>query len=92
MYPGHHTEHAVKEHLLVRERRRLEESIPMVPTPAALVSEGLAETGRSVVVDGDVPQRLVEILQRHGLEYDWEQAGAVREARRPLRRVGSTPR
>jgi hypothetical protein len=87
VYPGHHTEHAVKEQLLVRDRGLLEESIKLVPTPEVLISEGLAETGPSIVLDGDVPQRLVEILKRHGFEYDYEQARAVREARRPLRRI-----
>jgi hypothetical protein len=88
VYPGHHTEHAVKEQRLIRERGRLEESIQLVPTPAALVSEGIAETGPSVVLDGDAPARLTEILRRHALDYDFEQGRAVREARRPLRRIG----
>jgi hypothetical protein len=88
VYPGHHTEHSVKEQLFVRDRGELEESIQLVPTPAALLQEGLAETGPSIVLDGDLPQRLVGILQRHGFEYDYEQARAVREARRPLRRIG----
>jgi hypothetical protein len=88
VYPGHHTEHSVKEQLFIRDRGRLEESIQLVPTPAALLQEGLAETAPTIVLDGDVPQRLVEILRRHGLEYDYEQARAVREARRALRRIG----
>jgi hypothetical protein len=88
VYPGHHTEHSVKEQRLIREGGLIEESIQLVPTPAALISEGIAETGPSVVLDGDVPSRLAEILRRHGLDYDFEQARAVREARRPLRRLG----
>jgi hypothetical protein len=88
MYPGHHTEHAVKEQRLIRDRGRLEESIQLVPTPAALVSEGTAETGPSIVLVGDLSSRLAEILRGHGLDFDYEQARAVREARRPLRRLG----
>jgi hypothetical protein len=88
VYPGHHTEHAVKEQRLVREQGLLEESIQLVPTPASLVSEGIAETGPSIVLGGDVPGRLTEILRKHGLDYDFEQGRAVREARRPLRRIG----
>jgi len=88
VYPGHHTEHALKEQHLLRDQGRLEESIRLVPAPAALVSEGIAETGPSIVLDGDVPTRLTEILRRHGLDYDFEQGRAVREARRPLRRLG----
>jgi hypothetical protein len=88
IYPGHHTEHSVKEQRLIRDRGLVEESIQMVPTPAALVSEGIAETGREIVIDGEVAQRLAAILRRHGLEYDYAESHAVREARRPLRRIG----
>jgi hypothetical protein len=88
IYPGHHTEHSVKEQRLVRDRGLVEESIQMVPTPAAVVSEGIAETGPEIVIDGEVAQRLAGILRRHGLEYDYAESRAVREARRPLRRIG----
>ena len=43
-YPGHHTEHAVKEQRLVRERGMWEEAIQLVPTPQSLVGEGIAES------------------------------------------------
>jgi hypothetical protein len=87
VYPGHHTEHALKEQLLIRDRGLIEESIQMVPTPAALVGEGIAEVGPGLVVDAAVGRQLVAALRRHGLEYDIERATAVAEARRPLRRV-----
>ena len=88
VYPGHHTEHSVKEQLLLRDGGLIEESIQMVPTPAALVSEGLAETGPGIVIEGEVEQRLAATLGRHGLEYDFAASRAVRDARRPLRRAG----
>jgi hypothetical protein len=88
IYPGHHTEHSVKEQRLIRDQGRLEESIQMVPTPAALVSEGIAEAGPALVIDDVVSDRLSEIFRGHGLEYDRAAAQAVREARRPLRRIG----
>jgi hypothetical protein len=88
VYPGHHTERALKEQLLLHERGLLEESIQMVPTPAALVSEGIAETGSTFVLDGDMPERLVGVFRSHGVEYDLELARGVRQARRPLRRLG----
>jgi hypothetical protein len=88
VYPGHHTEHGVKEQRLTRDRELIEESIQMVPTPAALVSEGIAETGPGIVIDGEVERRLAEIFGRHGLEYDYAESRAVRGARRPLRRIG----
>ncbi len=45
VYPGHHTEHALKEQLLMRDQGRIEEGIQLVPTPQALLSEGIAEVG-----------------------------------------------
>jgi hypothetical protein len=88
VYPGHHTEHAVKEQLFIRERGELEESIQLVPTPAALLQEGVAETGPEVVLDDEILARLAELLRGHGLEYDYEAERAIRVARRPLRRLG----
>jgi hypothetical protein len=88
VYPGHHTEHSVKEQLLMRDQGLLEESIQFVPTPAALVSEGIAETGPDLVIDDGVAERITAIFGSHGLEYDWAAARAIREARRPLRRIG----
>jgi hypothetical protein len=88
IYPGHHTEHALKEQLLIRDRGQIEESIQMVPTPAALVQEGIAELGPSLVRDDDLEERLVAALRSHGLEYDAERSNAIAEARRSLRRIG----
>jgi len=87
VYPGHHTEHAVKEQLLIRDRGLVEEAIQLVPTPQAILSEGIAETGRDVVLDEEGEAAAVAILRRHGLEYD-ERTPAVREASRALRRIG----
>ena len=53
MYPGHHTEHAVKEQLLIRDRGAIEEGIQLVPTPQAVLSEGIAEVGAEIVLGDD---------------------------------------
>ncbi len=63
VYPGHHTEHSVKEQLLLRDQGLLEESIQLVPIPASLVSEGIAETGPDLVVDDDVAERITAIFR-----------------------------
>ena len=72
VYPGHHTEHALKEQLLLREQGLLEEGIQLVPTPQALLSEGIAEIGREVVLDADSRAALYAILERHGIVVDPE--------------------
>jgi hypothetical protein len=43
VYPGHHTEHCVKEAGLVRDRGHAEHAISLVNTPQCLVTEGMAE-------------------------------------------------
>jgi len=86
VYPGHHTEHALKEQLLIRDRGLVEEGIQLVPTPQAVLSEGIAEIARELVEPADA-EALVAILRRHGLHVD-ERVAALREASRALRRIG----
>ena len=57
----------------------LEESIQLVPTPASLAQEGLAETGPDLIIDGDAAATLDRASRRHGLECDW--SGGARDAR-----------
>jgi hypothetical protein len=84
VYPGHHTEHAVKEHLL-----GIEERIQLVPTPQAVLSEGIAETGEELVLDDEAREQAYAILRRHGLEVpDPEIAKRVAGAGETLRSVG----
>jgi hypothetical protein len=88
VYPGHHTEGAVKEQLLAREQGRLEETISMVPTPQAVLSEGIAEIGADVVLDDASREEVYAILRRHGLELgDPELGTRVKNAIDRLRRV-----
>jgi hypothetical protein len=70
VYPGHHTEHAVKEQLLVREQGRIEEAIQLVPTPQAVLSEGIAEAGLDVVLDDAAKEETYAIIRSHGLQLD----------------------
>jgi hypothetical protein len=62
VYPGHHTEHAVKEHLL-----GVEERIQLVPTPQALLSEGIAEVGLDLVLDDAAREEAHATIRRHGV-------------------------
>jgi hypothetical protein len=68
VYPGHHTEHAVKEQLLIREQGKIEEGIQLVPTPQAVLSEGIAEAGIEVVLDDEGKEEAYALIRRHGLE------------------------
>jgi hypothetical protein len=68
VYPGHHTESSLKEHLLAGEQDRLEETIALVPTPQAVLSEGIAEIGVDVVLDDASREEACAIIRRHGVE------------------------
>ena len=84
VYPGHHTEHAVKEHLL-----GVEERIQLVPTPQAVLSEGIAETGEDIVLDDAAREEAYAILRRHGLAVpDPEVARRITGAGERLRGIG----
>ncbi len=68
-YPGHHLEHATKEAALVEGAGRLEASILLINTPECLISEGLAEAGRTLAVPpGELAGLLVELSETAGLE------------------------
>ena len=89
VYPGHHTEHAVKEQLLIREQGKIEEGIQLVPTPQAVLSEGIAETGIEVVLDDAGKEEAYAIIRRHGLELaDPELAERIAKAGERLGTVG----
>jgi hypothetical protein len=66
VYPGHHVEHAVKEQVLIREQGKIEEGIQLVPTPQAVLSEGIAETGADLILDDAAKEEAYAILRRHG--------------------------
>jgi len=84
-YPGHHAERSSKEHLLVRGRGLLEETLVMVPTPQSLVSEGIASLAPSVLLEGDGGAALAAVVHDAGIELDLAQALAADRALEPCR-------
>lgn len=52
-YPGHHTEHALKERLLYRERGWGEQAIQLINVPECVISEGIATLAADMIFDGD---------------------------------------
>jgi len=82
-YPGHHAERSSKEHLLVRGRGLLEETLVLVPTPQSLVSEGIAERAPNVLLEGDGGAALAAVMHDAGFELDLTHALAVERALEP---------
>ena len=60
-YPGHHTEHSIKEQRYYREYGLLEHSILLSNTPSAVISEGIAECALELIFS---PEELVDIYQQ----------------------------
>jgi len=87
LYPGHHTEHALKEELLVRGRGQLEETALVIGTPAATINEGIAELAPGMIA-GDEEEFAAELLEPLGVPYDVEVARVVRIEGETLRYVG----
>jgi len=88
-YPGHHLEHAWKERVLVEEQRHLEASVLLINTPECLISEGLANLGREVVLaDDELPALLAELARIAGLPLAAD-AAALRDAAERAPRVAA---
>ncbi len=84
-YPGHHAERAMKEHLLVRGRGLLEETLVLVPTPQSIVAEGIAVLAPPMVLRSDAGPRLAEIIRAAGIEFDLAHTLAIERAYEPCR-------
>jgi len=82
-YPGHHTERFSKEHLLVRGRGLLEETLVLVPTPQTLVTEGIAGLAPEMLLEGDGGAALAAVTDDAGIELDLARALAIRRAHEP---------
>ncbi|MGW5666929.1 DUF885 domain-containing protein [Micromonospora sp. NPDC003776] len=69
-YPGHHTEHCVKEATLVRGRGETEHAISLVNTPQCLMAEGTAEVGVTALLGAGWGAWTEAILADHGVTID----------------------
>lgn len=79
-YPGHHTEHAWKEQLLVREQGRLEETLALNGSPQSLVAEGSAELSVEMAFGDEEHAATAEHVAGSGVAYDPDVSRAVKEA------------
>jgi hypothetical protein len=91
-YPGHHTEHASKEQLLVREQGRLEESISMIGTPQSLIAEGIAGLAVEMALGGEEQEVTAAHVSGTGVDYDPEVSGPFRRRRGSSRASRRTSR
>lgn len=87
-YPGHHTEHAIKEQRLYREQGYAEASLQLINAPECVISEGIADLGRQMIfTEGELADWLGEFYAAAGLVVDVARDQAITRARRQLRAV-----
>jgi hypothetical protein len=58
-YPGHHTEHAIKEKQLFLDQERFEHSILLIPTPETVISEGIGNTAVDVLFSDEEKAKFI---------------------------------
>ncbi|HEV2107661.1 MAG TPA: hypothetical protein VGR16_05315 [Thermomicrobiales bacterium] len=90
-YPGHHTEHSLKERRLYQERGWGEHAIQLISTPQAVISEGIATLAETIVFPaGELhawqAERLYPVA---GLSGDPEREAGIDAAQRALRAVNA---
>jgi len=88
-YPGHHTEHAWKEQLLVREQGRIEETLALNVSPQSLVAEGIAELAVEMALGDEEFAVTAEHMAETGTAYDPDVSRAVKEATQDLHVAGN---
>jgi hypothetical protein len=87
LYAGHHTEHAWKEQLLVREQGILEESALLTGTPQSTISEGIAMLAAHMLYGDELHERAGELLRPLGVPYDVDGARVMERVEPALRKV-----
>jgi len=90
-YPGHHTEHAIKEALLYRRAGRLEHSVLPLLAPECVVSEGIATVAQDVIFpdQAELADWLREVLYpQAGIQVDVDLQLRIAEVGQALDGVG----
>ena len=88
-YPGHHTHRVWQDAELVRRRGQLERTLDLLWSPETVLSEGIAEVGPPLVLEGDGQQLAAACLGELGFDYDVDLGSRVTRARRLLAPVNA---
>jgi hypothetical protein len=87
-YPGHHTEHAWKEQILVREQGWIEETLALNGSPQSVVAEGIAELSVEMAFGDEEHDATAEHVGG-AVAYDPDVSRAVKEATQDLTVAGN---
>jgi hypothetical protein len=89
-YPGHHTEHAIKEYQLYRQQGRAEHAVQLLLAPECVLAEGIADSAQGVILgDADLATFLRDELypQAQLADVDVQVQLHLQRASETLRRV-----
>jgi hypothetical protein len=88
-YPGHHTEHSLKDKLLYQKRGYVEMAVQLINTPECVIHEGIATVAESIIFPGyEAARWKAEVLYPAAdLKRDPEQEEAIDGALKRLRAV-----
>ena len=89
-YPGHHTEHALKEIRLYHEHGYGEHAIQLINTPECVISEGIATLAESMIFRQAEGTRwqAEHVWQPFGIDADPDREARIIDAQWVLRSVG----
>lgn len=92
-YPGHHTEHVLKEQYLCNEQGKLEHTIYLLNSPESVQAEGIAESALDIVMTPeDIKGLLIDLLpiaKVKACKEDIEKVHDILEAREVLGHVST---
>lgn len=90
-YPGHHTEHSLKERHLYQEQGWGEHAVQLISTPQAVISEGIATLAETIVFPGDELQQwqAEALYPMAGISGDPHREHRIGQAQRALRAVNA---
>ncbi|NJN19316.1 MAG: hypothetical protein HC822_25235 [Oscillochloris sp.] len=84
-YPGHHTEHALKETLLYHKRGWGEQAIQLINTPECVISEGIATLAATQIFPDAEHWAAEHIYPLAGISGDPERERQIATAQQSLR-------
>jgi hypothetical protein len=89
-YPGHHTEHALKDTHLYHSKGYAEHAIQLINTPECVISEGIAMLAEDIAFGDSGPSWVATVLlPEAGLKVDPGQLTRIQQAGRTMRSVAS---
>lgn len=89
-YPGHHSEHAIKEHELLAIEGRGEHAILLINTPECVISEGIATLAADIIFgDEAFAWAASEMYPLAGIDSDPQREATIAAASRNLRALAA---